>query len=73
MTKAIHKLKSKGSRYFYKGFMNGLGWSIGITLGFAFVSSLAVYLLSGLKTAPFIGDFVANVIVATDNSLANKK
>lgn len=73
MTKSIQKIKQKGTRYFYKGFMNGLGWSIGITLGFAFVSSIAVYFLSSLKTAPVIGDFVANVIVATDNSLANKK
>lgn len=73
MTKAIHKIRNKGKKYFFKGFMTGLGWSVGITLGFAFVSSIAVYLLSGLKTAPVIGDFVANIIVETDTSLANKK
>ena len=52
------------------GFFRGIGWAVGVSLGFAFVSTVLLFVLSRIDTLPVIGNFVASVVEATVKSLA---
>jgi len=70
MSKQIIK-KTNQSR-FLRGFIGGLGWSIGATLGFAIfvaVISMAFNLLGGL---PYIGNILADIVIFTNEALRSK-
>ena len=49
--------------------VNGIFWSIGVSLGFALVSTFIVAILSQVDTVPVIGNFVASVVTQTEKSL----
>lgn len=55
-----------------EGIIKGFFWSIGVSLGFVFTSLVIVTILSRLVTFPVIGDFVAQVVEATQNSLQTR-
>jgi len=66
MTKKEHPFS------FFKGFLSGLGWSIGATLGFAIFVALVSMILNLLGGVPFIGNFLANLVHFTNEALKTK-
>lgn len=52
-----------------KGFLNGLGWSIGTTVGFALVVTIIVNLIKFAGGLPVVGGFFASVVESTQQSL----
>jgi hypothetical protein len=54
---------------FKEGFISGMGWSFGVTIGFVIVSTLIVLLLNILGGLPVIGNFIANIVEATQIQL----
>lgn len=51
---------------------NGFFWAVGVTLGFAFVSVIALLILSPVRKLPLIGEFVADVVYETQVALGNR-
>lgn len=47
--------------HFARGFLNGLGWTFGATLGFAIIVSIGAFVLAQLGTLPVIGDFFSDL------------
>ena len=75
LRKAKKKKMSKKTNYFYearKNIWNGFFWAIGVTLGFAFVSVIAILILSPFKKIPVIGQFVADVVYETQVNLGKR-
>lgn len=65
-----NKLLSKDAK---KGFIQGFFWSIGVTLGFAFVTAIVALLLSRIDTVPVIGNFVADIVRETLRALGSTR
>jgi hypothetical protein len=57
---------------FKEGFVHGLGWSFGVTVGFVIVSTIGIILLRMLGGLPLIGDFIASVTQETQISLERR-
>ncbi len=57
---------------FKDGFVHGLGWSFGVTIGFVLVSTLLVFALQTLGGLPFLGDRIAEIVHATEDSLSKR-
>ena len=57
------------ARHAKEGVVKGFFWSIGVTIGFAVVTSLLVFVLSRAEALPFIGQAIASVVQATLESL----
>ena len=55
-----------------EGIVKGIFWSIGVTIGFAIVSTFIVAILSQVDTVPVIGNFVAQVVTQTEKSLGSR-
>lgn len=49
--------------------VNGIFWSIGVSIGFAIVTTLLVFVFSRLEALPVIGNFVASIVEATLEAL----
>lgn len=62
----------KKTRDFKDGFVNGVGWSFGVTFGFAIISTGLYFLLGFLGGLPLIGEGIAAVVRVTLESLARK-
>ncbi len=58
---------------FVKGFLSGLGWMIGATIGFALLLTFLTLVLNWIDGLPIIGQFLANIIEATNTALEAKK
>jgi len=56
-----------------KGFLAGLGWMIGATIGFALLITLLSLVLGWAGGLPIFGNFLASVIEATNKALEAKK
>lgn len=54
---------------FLRGFLSGLGWMLGATLGFAVLGVILKW-LGGL---PVIGSFIATLVELTNQALETKK
>lgn len=54
------------------GFIRGIGWSFGATIGFAIISTLLVILLRSLGGVPLVGTWVADVVQATNQELLQR-
>ena len=54
------------------GIFKGIGWSFGVTFGFALVSVIIATFLSQFVSIPVIGNFVASVVEATQASLSSR-
>ena len=55
-----------------KGFLGGLGWAIGATLGFAIFVTFISMILNLLGGLPFIGVVLAEIIHFTNEALKTK-
>jgi hypothetical protein len=56
-----------------KGFLSGLGWMIGATIGFALLLALLTLVLNWAGGLPVAGEIIANIIEATNRALEAKK
>ncbi|RJR30394.1 hypothetical protein C4564_00240 [Candidatus Microgenomates bacterium] len=52
-----------------EGVIKGFAWSIGVTIGFAFITTVVAVVLSRLDTIPVIGGFVASIVKETLRAL----
>ncbi len=52
-----------------EGVWGGVGWAVGVTLGFAFVSFILVFVLGSLGGIPLVGGFLAQIVDATTTQL----
>lgn len=57
---------------FFKGFIGGLGWSVGATLGFAVFVALISMILNLLGGLPHIGNVLADIVIFTNEALKTK-
>jgi len=55
-----------------KGIVGGIFWSIGVTIGFAIVSTFLIGILSNINTLPIIGNFLADVVEQTQKNLESR-
>lgn len=74
----MKKIIQDPSEYFSKkellrrGFFSGVGWALGVTIGFAVFSTLIIYFLQKLGGLPIIGSWIASIVDATLEQLSNK-
>lgn len=54
----------KGPSYFTRGFLQGIGWIFGATIGFALVIAIISFLLAKLGGVPVVGQVFANLLDA---------
>lgn len=52
-----------------QGFLTGLGWSLGVTVGFAIVSTIIINVVRAGGGLPLIGNFFASIVEVTQGSL----
>lgn len=67
--KKIMAGKNLLKKSFLQGFVGGLGWSLGATLGFVVIVGLISWVLGLLGGLPIVGDFFANLISTTEQAL----
>lgn len=53
----------------YHNFLGGIAWGLGATIGFAFVITLLTFLLNQIGGLPLVGEWIANIVDATNRSL----
>ena len=63
---------SKKRKIFVKGFIRGIGWAFGVTIGFVLVSTILVLILRNAGGLPVIGDWIASIVEATLSQLAKR-
>lgn len=68
MARRFHKSVEDAKRelektpsHFVKGFLAGLGWAFGATIGFAIAAGIATFVLAQLGTLPLIGQFFSDL------------
>ena len=59
-------------KLFRDGLIRGLGWAFGVTVGFAIISTILVVLLRALGGLPLIGNWLATIVEATQESLLKR-
>jgi len=47
---------------FKQGFIAGMGWAFGVSIGFVLISTLLVFLLNILGGLPLIGSWIADLV-----------
>jgi hypothetical protein len=57
---------------FISGFIRGIGWSFGVTLGFVLVSSLLALIVGKFNSLPIIGNIIADIIQETQKQLQSR-
>ncbi|MGI5826117.1 MAG: DUF5665 domain-containing protein [Patescibacteria group bacterium] len=62
-------LKERNWKIFYKNFLGGVGWGLGVTIGATLILALLGSLLRFLGGLPVIGQFFAGIIEATESAL----
>jgi hypothetical protein len=55
-----------------EGFLAGLGWAFGVTIGFVIISTIIVVVLRALGGLPLIGSFFADVVEETQAQLLRR-
>ncbi len=63
--KRFKKIDTDNTRHFKDGIVIGIGWAIGVTIGFAIIATLLVLVFNWLGGLPIIGTFFASVIEST--------
>lgn len=66
-------IKESLKKAFLRGFLSGLGWMIGATIGFALLLTLLTLILNWAGGLPVVGEILANIIEATNRALEAKK
>ncbi|HBC72248.1 hypothetical protein A2379_00225 [Candidatus Amesbacteria bacterium RIFOXYB1_FULL_47_13] len=54
------------------GFLRGIGWAFGVTLGFVAVSTTLVILLKSAGGLPLIGSWIADIVETTQAQLSKR-
>ena len=54
------------------GFVTGIGWAIGVTLGFVLISTFLIWLLRAAVGLPVVGDFATSVLEGTIDQLSKR-
>jgi hypothetical protein len=62
----------KKKKIFVKGFVQGMGWAFGVTVGFVLVSTVLILILRNLGGLPVVGDWIASIVEATLSQLAKR-
>ena len=57
---------------FKEGFVKGISWAFGATVGFIVISTLAVFVLQQLGGLPIVGNFIASIVQATLDQLVKR-
>ncbi len=65
--------KEKYLIIFLKNFIGGIGWALGVTLGFALLIYVLGFTLGKLGGLPLIGDWLARLIEAANQALETRK
>lgn len=65
-------LQTKYHRAFLLNFVAGIGWALGMSVGFALLVYLITSILSALGGIPLIGTFFADIINTTLEALSTK-
>lgn len=47
--------------HFARGFLSGLGWAFGATIGFAIIFGIITFILAQLGALPLIGQFFSDL------------
>lgn len=68
---AKEKIKSFG-RLLKEGFIKGIGWAFGATVGFAIVSTILIFILRQAGGLPLVGSFIATIVDATLEQLVSR-
>ena len=55
-----------------EGFITGIGWAFGVTLGFVLVSTFLVLIFRILGGLPLIGGLIADIIQETQSQLLKR-
>ena len=64
--------KKSSLKIFLESLISGLGWSLGVTIGFAVVSTILVFALNSIGGLPVIGNWIADIVQETEKALLNK-
>jgi hypothetical protein len=67
------KLKERYGKILLKSFVGGIGWAVGVTLGFALLAYFLGFLFHRLGGIPLIGNWLAGLVEATNQALEVKK
>ena len=59
-------------RVLRNGFVGGVAWSFGVTVGFVLVSIILVLIFQQLGGLPFVGSFFASIVEATVEQLTRR-
>lgn len=59
-------------KHFIVGFMGGLGWALGASIGTAIVAYALSLVIKRLDLIPFFGQFIADVIRSAQQNLQAK-
>lgn len=69
----MNLVKEKASFQLFKdGLIRGIGWAFGVTIGFVIISTILVYVLRALGGLPVIGNWIATIVEATQESLLKR-
>ena len=66
------KQNQKISEKIKDGIIRGIGWSLGVTFGFALISLIVAFILNRLGGLPIIGDWIATLVKVTQDSLRDQ-
>ena len=57
---------------FKEGMVAGIGWAIGVTIGFVIISTILVFVLQQLGGLPIIGTWIAPIVEETQSQLLKR-
>ena len=57
---------------FKEGVIAGVGWAVGVTIGFVLISSVLVLVLRQLGGLPLIGEWIASILEETQSQLLKR-
>jgi hypothetical protein len=66
---SLGKTQRNYSEIFRAGLIGGIGWAIGVTLGFAIISAVAITLLDRTSVIPILGNWIAEIVENTQMHL----
>jgi hypothetical protein len=70
MKDEVQDNKKRPKREIFKaGVVGGIGWAIGVTIGFAIISVIIIFLIDRSGGIPLIGDWIAEIVEATQTQL----
>jgi len=70
--KRFKEVNKKSWEHFKDGIIIGIGWAIGVTIGFVIISTTLLFVLRNLGGLPLVGRFFASVVEATQEQLLRR-